>query len=149
MEKVGNGDRQIRAQFQVFHFLSYVILEKFITLYILLSLTTEQQQCIYTLKSLVQVRWATLVSQTVNNLPADSGGRIPGFYPWVWKIPWRREWLPTPVFSPAEFHGQRSLVGYSPWGHKELDMTKQLTHTQVKWQDTTKCLGQVLACMKI
>ena len=35
----------------------------------------------------------------------------------VKKIPWRREWLPTPVFLPGEeFHGQRSLVGYSPWG---------------------------------
>ena len=32
------------------------------------------------------------------------------------KIPWRREWLPTPVFLPGEFHGQRNLVGYSPWG---------------------------------
>ena len=39
-------------------------------------------------------------------------------------IPWRREWLPTPVFLPGEFHGQRSLAGYSPWGHKESDMTE-------------------------
>ena len=44
--------------------------------------------------------------------------------PWVGKIPWRRKLQPTPVFLPGEFHGQRSLVGYSPWGHKELDMTK-------------------------
>ena len=43
------------------------------------------------------------------------------------KIPWRREWLPTLVFLPGKFHGQRSLVGYSPWGHKESDMTEQLT----------------------
>ena len=49
------------------------------------------------------------------------------FHPWVGKIPWRREWLPTPVFLPGEFHGQRSLGGYSPWGHKELDTTEQLT----------------------
>ena len=35
----------------------------------------------------------------------------------------------TPVFLSGEFHGQRSLVGYSPWGHKELDTTEQLTHT--------------------
>ena len=35
----------------------------------------------------------------------------------------------TPVFLPGEFHGQRSLTGYSPWGHKESDMTEQLTHT--------------------
>jgi len=41
---------------------------------------------------------------------------------------WRKEWLPTLVFLPGEFHGQRShLVGYSPWGHKESDMTEPLT----------------------
>ena len=39
----------------------------------------------------------------------------------------RREWLPTPVFLPGESHGQRSLAGYSPWGHKESDTTEQLT----------------------
>ena len=43
------------------------------------------------------------------------------------KIPWRREWQPTPVFLPGEFHGQGSLAGYSPWGSKELDITEQLT----------------------
>ena len=51
----------------------------------------------------------------------------PGFDPWVGKIPWIREWLPTPVFWPGEFRGQRSLVGYSPWGRKELDRTEWLT----------------------
>ena len=45
---------------------------------------------------------------------------------WVGKIPWRREWLPTPVFLPREFHGQRGLVGYSPQGCKESDMTERL-----------------------
>ena len=44
-------------------------------------------------------------------------------------IPWRREWHPTPVFLPGEFHGQRSLVRYSPWGCKESDTTEQPTHT--------------------
>ena len=43
------------------------------------------------------------------------------------KISWRREWQPTPVFLPGESHGQRSLVGYSPWGPKESDTTEQLT----------------------
>ena len=46
---------------------------------------------------------------------------------WVGKIPWRREWLPTPVFLPGEFHGQRSLTGYSPGRGKESDTTEQLT----------------------
>ena len=40
---------------------------------------------------------------------------------------WRREWHPTPVFLPGESHGQRSLAGYSPWGHKESDTTEQLS----------------------
>ena len=38
-----------------------------------------------------------------------------GFDPWIREIPWRRAWQPTPVFLPGESHGQRSLVGYSPW----------------------------------
>ena len=50
-----------------------------------------------------------------------------GFDPWVGKIPWRREWQPTPVFLPGELHGQRSLAGYSPWGRKESDTTERLT----------------------
>ena len=40
----------------------------------------------------------------------------------------RMKWQPTLAFLPGESHGQRSLVGYSPWGRKELDMTEQLTH---------------------
>ena len=57
---------------------------------------------------------------------ACSEGRT-GFNPRVCKIPWKSEWLPMPVFLPGEFHGQRSLAGYSPWGCKELDTTEQLT----------------------
>ena len=51
------------------------------------------------------------------------------FHPWVWKMPWRRKWQPTPVFLPGKSHGLRSLVGYSPWGCKESDMTEQLHFT--------------------
>jgi len=46
----------------------------------------------------------------------------PEFGPLVRKIPWRREWQPTPVLLPGEFHGPRSLVGYTPQGHKESDI---------------------------
>ena len=54
------------------------------------------------------------------------------FNPWVGKIPWRRAWQPTPVFLPGESHGQRTLVGYSPWCLKESNLTEQLsTHAQV------------------
>ena len=50
------------------------------------------------------------------------------FDPCVWKIPWRREWQPTPVFLPEKSHGQRTLVGYSPRSCKELDIvTEQST----------------------
>ena len=46
------------------------------------------------------------------------------FDSWVGKIPWSRKWQPTPVFLPGNFHGQRSLVRYSPWGHKKSNMTE-------------------------
>ena len=66
--------------------------------------------------------------------PGGSDGKIiclqcrrPGFDPWVRKIPWSRKWQLTTGFWPGEFHGQRSLVVYSPWGGKELDTTEQLT----------------------
>ena len=58
--------------------------------------------------------------------------RRPGFDPWVLKIPWRRDGLPTSVSLPGEFHGQRSLVGYCPWGHKESDTTEPVAHTQLE-----------------
>ena len=69
----------------------------------------------------------------VKNPPANAGDktrktshRRPGFDLWVGKIPWGREW-------PGKSHGQRSLVGYSQWGHKESDMTECMcmhTHTR-------------------
>ena len=67
---------------------------------------------------------ASLVVQIVKNLPAM-------WETWVWSLGWeipgRRVWQPTPLFLPGEFHGQRSLVGYSPWGCKESDMTERPT----------------------
>ena len=55
---------------------------------------------------------AFLMTQMVKNLPTMQG---PGFNPSVGKIPWKREWLLTPVFFPGEFYGQRSLEGYSSY----------------------------------
>ena len=62
----------------------------------------------------------------VKNPPANAGDvRDTGrFNPWVSKIPCKRVWQPTPVLLPRESHGQRSLVGYSPWDLKESDMTE-------------------------
>ena len=54
----------------------------------------------------------------------NAWARRRGFSLWVGKIPRRRKRQLTPVFLPGESHGQRSLAGYSPWGHKELDMTE-------------------------
>ena len=66
----------------------------------------------------------------VKGLPAM---QRPVFDPWVWKIPWRRAWQLTPVFLSGEFpRGQRSLVGYSSWGHKSWTQLKWLsTHTHL------------------
>ena len=80
-----------------------------------------------------------------------------GFSPWVGKIPWRRERLPTPVFLPGESRGWRSPVGYSPWSRKELHTTEQLStnvcacwvtsvmvirsHFWSKWSIRKSCVG--------
>ena len=57
---------------------------------------------------------ASQMALLVKNQPADSGDvKRHGFDPWVWKIPWKRSWQPTPVFLPGESHGQRRLGGYS------------------------------------
>ena len=64
-----------------------------------------------------------LVAQLVKkNLPAMQETPVRSNL-WVRKISCRREELPTPVFLPGEFHGQRSLAGYRPWGCKESDVT--------------------------
>ena len=57
------------------------------------------------------------------------GHRSCGFNPWVGKILERREQQPMPVFSPGKFHGQRSLLGYSPQGHKESDKSEHAAPT--------------------
>ena len=77
---------------------------------------------------------ASLVAQVVKNLLQCRRWR---FDPRVRKIPWGKEWQPTLVFLPGESYGQRILVGYSPWGCKELDMTEQLTYTGEGFQGGT------------
>ena len=60
----------------------------------------------------------------VKNLPANKETQEM----WVQSLspenPWSRKWKPTPVFLPGKSHGQRSLTGYSSWGHKESDTTE-------------------------
>ena len=73
--------------------------------------------------------------EVVNNLSANVGNIKVGVQSWIRKIPWSRKWQPNPVFLLGKPRGQRSLVVYSPWGLKELNMTEQLsTHTDIRHQ---------------
>ena len=78
---------------------------------------------------LLRYSWhmASLVAQSIKSLPAMRETRV---HSRGGKIPWRRKWHPTPVFLHGESHGQRSLVGYIPWGRKESHdcMTNSLFH---------------------
>ena len=66
----------------------------------------------------------------VKNLPASAGDtKDEGLIPRSGRFPWRRVWQPSPVFLPGESRDQRSLVGYSPWGLKELDTTEATWHS--------------------
>ena len=74
--------------------------------------------------------WASQVALVVKSLYTNAGDvRNTGSVPELGRFPWRRAWQPTThsVLLPGEFHGQRSLVGYSPWGPKESDTTEWLT----------------------
>ena len=93
---------------------------------------------------------------SIHGLPYGSSGKgstfqfgRPGFDPWVEKIPWGRAWDPLQYSCLENPHGQRSLVGYSLWDHKELDMTEwlstaQFTSTIHLLQLLLRCIPQVL-----
>ena len=74
-------------------------------------------------QSLSHFPGASQVALVVKNPPANAGDMRGGFAPWVGKVPWSRKWKPTPVFLPGKSHGQRSLVNYNPWDHKESYIT--------------------------
>ena len=65
--------------------------------------------------------WVSQVMLVVKTLPVNAGDR---FDPRVGNIHWRRAWQPAPVFLSGEIYGQRSLVGYSPWGRRESDQAE-------------------------
>ena len=86
-------------------------------------------QVIY--KCVVYIQGASFAGQLVKNLP-NQECRRPGFNSQVRKIPWRRKWQPTPIFLPGESHRQRSLAGYSLWGHKSQTwLSDQTTTTSI------------------
>ena len=135
---------------------SHIVVDVFFQLAKLISISTEQHpifcpphlattpplsvsmnlttlSTLYKWDYMVLVFCDQLISLGIRDFPGGSDGksiclqcRRPGFDPWVGKIPWRRKWQPTPVLLPGKSHGQRSLAGCSPWGHKESDMTEQL-----------------------
>ena len=79
----------------------------------------------------VSVYTHTHTHNGILGFPGGTSGKEPtsqcrrhGFNPWVGKMPWRRTWQPTLIFSSGESHGQRSLESYSPKGHAELDITE-------------------------
>ena len=90
----------------------------------------------YTIK--VGIIFINIFESLVRGFPDGASGKASacqcsrnkncGFDPWVRKIPWSRKCQPTPVFLPGKSHGQRSLVGYSSWGLKELDTTEGLPY---------------------
>ena len=93
------------------------------------------------LDSILESRDITLLAKVhivkAMGFPGGTSGKEPAYQckrhkrrrynPWVGKIPWRRAWPPTPVCLPGEFHRQRNLADYSPWGGRESDVTEQLT----------------------
>ena len=80
------------------------------------------------IKSKFFIDWTPLVAQTVKNRPAM---QRPGLDSWIGKIPWGRTWQPIPAFLPGEFHGQRSLVGYNPWGQKSQKRLRDFHITHI------------------
>ena len=84
----------------------------------------------------------------VKNLPANVGdNRDTGWIPGSRKIPWRGKWQSTPAFSPGKFHGQRSLVGYSPWGHR-VRHNWVTGHTHIHFQEEQICRYKIFPKIK-
>ena len=84
----------------------------------------------------------------VKNLSASAGDyKRYVFDPWVGKIPWRRKWQSVFVFLPGKFHGQRSLVGHSPWDFKELDtaehLSKSIHCSKIEFLSIRTMLGKI------
>ena len=93
--------------------------------------TKEKENLVWRPKECFSLCYS-LVTQTVKNLLAVQEAWIRS---WVGKIPWRREWQPTPVFFPGESHGQRSPMGYSPQGQRvRHDWATKHTHTGSTFQ---------------
>ena len=89
-------------------------------------MNTKGQICVY--KYTDVYTYTSLEAQIVKNLPAMQETQVQ--FLGQEDPPWRRKWHPTPVLLPGKSHGQRSLVGYSPWGRKDLDLIDQPSTAQ-------------------
>ena len=86
----------------------------------------SQLQCLWTIEGIASPGFPG--GKMVKNLPCQcSRFKRHGFNPWMRWTSWNRKWQPVSVFLPEKSHGQRSLVGYCSWGHKESDMTEWLS----------------------
>ena len=81
--------------------------------------------------SFKRVKLNHLLPRWLNGKESACQCRRCGFDPWVGKSLWRKKWQPTLVFLPGKSHGQRSLEGYSPWGHNELGTTGRLNNNKI------------------
>ena len=88
---------------------------------------------------------ASLVAQVVKNLPSMLGAWVQSLGP---EEPWRREWQPTSVYLPGEFHRRRSLADYSPWGRKESDRSEwlSLTHSYISHYISQQTHAVITCC---
>ena len=91
-------------------------------------------ECVLRVSDIPRLVLGPLCIHSTNVSPACSHT----FDPWEGKTLWRRKWQPTPVSLPGKSHGQRSLVGYSPWGRKESDTTEATEHEHVGDSDNEK-----------
>ena len=66
-----------------------------------------------------------------------------------WEDPQRKKWQPTPIFLPGKSHGQRSLVGCSPWGHKELDTTERVNNNKSHYTTLQQKPGKFSTCVQL
>ena len=90
---------------------------------------------------MIQAFFISCALNSYLHFPGGAGGNVRayqcrrckrcGFNLWVGKILWRRKWQPTLGFLPGKSCGHRNLTGYSPWGHKEQDITEAIQHTQL------------------
>ena len=77
-------------------------------------------------------RGASLMAHGIKNPPAMQESQEMRIWVWVWKIHWRKKWQPTPAVLPGKSHGQKSLAGYIPWGHKSQSRPSLNTECQKK-----------------